>query len=280
MKKFFLAATLCLIAIRSMATPASYVPGTGQPDLVRCPDQADCWCEPADLNGLIGSSEQILSLGLDSEIANDFAWPPNAGGIGTTVWWGAFFNNSTPCASGIVTPGFNLRFYSDDGCRPGAIAADLSITDFTEESIGCRAGVYPLFEWSTTTVVNIVEGLYWFAPQMRDHAFAPQAGRLASASVVGCESVFRSAYFGFPDWTPVIDAFGVEVDFSQGFGGDPSSPEGACCIGSQCRDLSEGQCLAQGGRFLGQGTTCRLGNPCESTPAKSATWGSIRSAYR
>jgi hypothetical protein len=47
--------------------------------------------------------------------------------------------------------------------------------------------------------------------------FPPQGGRLASVGVQSCDSVFKSAYFGYPDWTPGIDVFGVSFDASQAF---------------------------------------------------------------
>jgi len=51
------------------------------------------------------------------------------------------------------------------------------------------------------------------------------------------------------------DTYWVRLDCA------PCSFPGACCIGSTCVEgLLESQCLAQGGRFLGEGTNCGVGN--------------------
>jgi hypothetical protein len=219
MKKSMFLIALSLVAGAAIAAPTLFVPGSGTPNVV--PSGRDvCWSEPADLNGLIGSSEQILAFGLETELANDFV---PTGDISHGDWWGGFWNNTTPCQSGITTPGFNLRVYEDGGCVPGSVLVDAAITTFTEESVGCQAGVYPMFKWGADLSAQLTGGnLYWFGAQMRDHAFPPQGGRLASAGVVGCDTVFKSAYFAYPDWTPAIDVFGVAFDCSQEF---------PCCCG-------------------------------------------------
>jgi hypothetical protein len=215
MKKFAFVIALCFVAGSAIAAPVAYQLGSGDPNIV--PSGRDvCWSEPADLNGLIGSSEQILAFGLETELANDFV--PNDIRIIHATWWGGFWNNTTPCVSGITTPGFNLRVYEDAGCVPGTVIADFATTSFTEESVGCQAGAYPMFKWGADVCFEVIgDNLYWFSAQMIDHAFPPQAGRLASAGVVGCDTVFKSVYFAYPDWTPAIDVFGVAFDCSQEF---------------------------------------------------------------
>ena len=58
---------------------------------------------------------------------------------------------------------------------------------------------------------------YWFSVQAGTHPFPPQWGRLASVSLQGCYSMFRSDYFGFPNWTDTPEVFGVDIDLSQEF---------------------------------------------------------------
>jgi len=240
MKKFAFVLALCFVAGSAMAsTPTAFQAGTGgAPNVV--PSGRDvCWTEPADLNGLIGSSEQILSQGLETEIANDFV--PTDKVIAVT-YWGGFWNNSTPCASGITTPGFNLKFYDDAGCIPGSNVAWLVNPTFTETSVGCQAGTYPMFKWDFTGLcVDLTPGsLYWFGGQMADHVFPPQSGRLAAAVITSCDSVFKGAIFGYPDWTPCVDVFGVAFDASQEF-------------------------------------TCGV---CGDVPTQPSTWGQIKGLYR
>jgi hypothetical protein len=181
------------------------------------PSRDTCWSEPPDLNGQIGSSEQMLMYGLESEIANDFVV---SGSVITKASWAWAWYDEYACGSHPSTPGFNLRFYEDTGCMPGSIIADLSITGFEEEYLGCfeTVGIDDLFRATTDISVNVVPGqTYWCGVQVKDHTFPPQAGRLAASVVTDCESMFKSAYFGFPNWTRTRDVWGFSWDASQEF---------------------------------------------------------------
>jgi hypothetical protein len=200
------------------ADPALFHPGTGVPN----PAQGDtraCWSEPPDLNGLVASSEQILIYGLESETANDFV--PTDTPLTHVTFWGGAYNNSTPCQAGSPVPGLNLRFYEDAGCVPGALFAEIYLVagQYTEESAGCQSGMYPLYKWGADVSVDVVaSSLIWFSGQIADHAFPPQFGRLATSAVTGCDSMFRCAYLGYPDWTNGDDGVGGFVfDVSQEF---------------------------------------------------------------
>ncbi len=225
MKKVVFVLALCFVAGTAMADIMPFQAGPGGPPNVVPSGRDVCWSEPADLNGLIGSSEQILAFGLESELANDFVPTGAENSICFVTFWGGYYNNSTPCASGITTPGFNLKFYSDGGCVPVGTTPDVAWVanpPFTETSVGCQQGVFPMFKWdfdfTASPIPGFVSGnLYWFGGQLLDHAFPPQGGRLAAATVTGCDTVFRSVYFGYPDWTPAIDVFGVAFDCSQEF---------------------------------------------------------------
>jgi hypothetical protein len=106
---------------------------------------------------------------------------------------------------------------------------------------------------------------------------------VAAGFVTGCDTVFKSAYFSYPDWTPGIDVFGVAFDASQEFedGGIPPPDRGACCIGDQgeCR-MAEGEseCDYLGGEWQGYDVSCNP-NPCDVTPVKVSSWGQIKSLY-
>jgi hypothetical protein len=56
---------------------------------------------------------------------------------------------------------------------------------------------------------------------------------------------------------------------------------GACCIGDEgvCQVLAPGDCEQAGGTYQGDSTVCAP-NPCRVVPARSATWGRIKSWYR
>ena len=183
---------MCLFVVGASGAdaPIPYVPASGGHNVV--PGGRDvCWSEPADLNGLIGTSEIISMFGLQSELANDFQVAGNV--ITKAVWWGGQYGMPTPCQPAWPTPGFNLRFYEDAQCLPGGVIADLSITDFTEESLGCVGGYYPIWKWTADVSVDVSPGvLYWFGAQYKDHTFPGQGGRLTSATIIGCEGAFKT----------------------------------------------------------------------------------------
>lgn len=220
------------------------------------------WSDPPDLYGLIGSSEQILQFGLETEIANDFIL--SDGPVTRVTFWGGYWNNSVACDPGIPTPGFNFEFFEDAGCRPGELIASFVVTDYRETFVGCQQGYYPIYEYSVPVDLHFVPGVrYWFCAQYRDHGFPPQAGRLAALSIRGCDSMFRSAYFGYPDWTYASDP--MPFDASQEFSGPETDAGGACCLQhGLCRIVSEPECSGQGGSWQGAGIPC---DPLTCTPA-------------
>ena len=155
-----------------------------------------------------------------------------------------------------------------------------------ETFVYCQSGIYPIFRYEVENLGfnSQANTLYWFGAQAADHAFPPQCGRVASAAIVGCDTVFKSAYFGYPDWTPAIDVFGVAFDASQEFEAFTIPPPdwGACCIGDQgeCQEVgSEGACENLGGEWQGYYVPCSP-NPCEVSPANDSSWGRIKSLFR
>jgi hypothetical protein len=236
------------------------------------------WSEPPDLNGVIGTSEQI-EPDLETEIVNDFV--PTEAIITRVTWWGGYYNNSLPCESGIQTPGFILRFYEDADCdAPCPPLAELLVTDFSEEYLGCQNEQYPLYKWSAAVELPVIAGnTYWFSSQMINHPFPPQAGRLASLGIVNCASLFWVNWFDVPpcQWTPCSEVFGVPYDASQEFYGDHYE---ACCFpDGRCEFALTQVCQGAGGAGQGPGTVCDP-NPCSATATRSTSWGGIRSAFR
>jgi hypothetical protein len=234
------------------------------------------WSEPPDLNGLIGSSEVIMQYTLETELANDFVSSEPT--ITHVTWWGGYFNNVQPCDSGIGTPGFNLRFYADAECLPGDLVSELNVLNFTEEAVWCQGGFYPLFKYGADVLISVIPGnRYWFSPQLQDHPFPPQWGRLETPHITDCVSQFRSAYFGYPDWTGACSDVFETCDFSQEFDGDHTE---ACCFpDNRCMYLLTSVCTSQGGTPQGSDTQCDP-NPCGATPVARSTWGSVRALYR
>jgi hypothetical protein len=176
-------------------------------------DGVVCWSQGPNLDGLIGSSEQILAFGLESELANDFL--PNAGGyVDNARWWGGYYNYLL--GDPLVTT-FNLRFYEDAGCVPGPVLCEYIIGSNANETFIYDQFGFPVYEynWDTCCPVS-VDNLYWLGAQAGDHPFPPQWGRLEAAGGVQlCDTVFKSAYFSYPDWVPAVDVFLVSFDCSQ-----------------------------------------------------------------
>jgi hypothetical protein len=249
---------------------------SGTPNLLPRNDRA-MWSEPPDLNGNMAASEIIPRYNLEIEMANDFV--PTEPWIVHVTWWGGYFNNTDPCEPGIPPSSFNLRFYEATNCLPGTTILEILNLTASEEFLLCQGDQYPIYQYEADVLVEVSPGnAYWFSAQMSDHDFPPQWGRLCSARIVECESAFRSEYWGFPDWTPVSggDIF-WPYDLSQEFEG--SHFEACCFADGHCEYVLTSACADQGGSPQGPGTGCDP-NPCESTPTRTTSWGSVRALFR
>jgi hypothetical protein len=217
MKKFaFVVALSFVVAGSALAINPSLMAGGGGTQNVINSGRDVVWSEPVDLEGLIASSEVIGSVGLETELANDFFLAAD-NTITLARWWGGYWNNNSCSDIGYAT-NWNLRFYDDGGCVPLTSLAEYLGAFANETNVYCQGGLYPIFKYEVAVSLPVTGNtLYWFGAQVADHTFPPQCGRVASASVVGCDSTFRSVYFSYPDWTPGIDVFGVAFDASQEF---------------------------------------------------------------
>ncbi len=211
-----IAAGVALAAPVLAANPTLTAGGGGTPNLVESGRNV-CWSEPADLNGFIAGSEVIRTLGLESEVANDFTLTPDATII-LARWWGGYMNTND-CDDTHVAQTWNLRFYEDTGCVPGNVLAEYVVPDYAGETfIACQGGWYPIFMYEGAVSFPVAANTrYWFSAQAGDHTFPPQVGRLEAGTIIDCPSGFRSAYFSFPDWVFHDDVIWEEHDFSQEF---------------------------------------------------------------
>lgn len=64
-------------------------------------------------------------------------------------------------------------------------------------------------------------------------------------------------------WDAALGGMGINTDGTYVAPTPPPPPEGACCLGTDCIILSEEDCLAAGGEWLGEGTECEPVNPCD-----------------
>jgi hypothetical protein len=276
-KMLLTALALCILApsLAVASDPVLFHLGSGAPHLL-LPSGRAMWSDPPDLNGNMASSEIISTFDLEIEMANDFI--PTEPWIIHVTWWGGYFSNTDPCEPGIPPSSFNLRFYEASNCLPGTSIAEFLNIDGSEEFLLCQPGGYPIYQYEAQVLVQVPPGnRCWFSAQMCDHDYPPQWGRLFSPGIVECESAFRSAYWGFPDWVPGCagDIF-WPYDLSQEFEGSHSE---ACCFADgRCEYILTSICASQGGTLQGPDTACEP-NPCASTPTRRSTWGSVRALY-
>jgi hypothetical protein len=232
MKKIaFVLALSFVVAGSALAINPSLMAGGGGTQNIVNSGRNVVWSEPVDLEGLIASSEVIGQFALETEIANDFYLSSDAT-ICLARWWGGYYNNNSCSDIGYAT-NWNLRFYDDGGCVPLSTVAEYLGASANETNVYCQGGLYPIFVYQAGVSVPVTANtLYWFGAQAADHAFPPQVGRVASGGVVGCDSVFKSAYFSYPDWTPGIDVFGVAFDASQEFEANCDTPTNSTTWGA------------------------------------------------
>jgi hypothetical protein len=86
---------------------------------------------------------------------------------------------------------------------------------------------YPVYDVDHAVNVYCMGGwLYWFSAQWDDHVFPPQGGRKEAMALTNCDSVIRSDYFGYYDWTPCGDLVGGPWDAAQTLWcGEPTATE-------------------------------------------------------
>ena len=174
-------------------------------------DRTVIWEDTANLDGSIGTSEQILEFGLESELANDFLVEVDVT-ICKWTWWGGYYNYlpGDPLATFWI-----LRIYDDGGCVPFSMLGEIVTADNANETFIYDQAGFPVYEYFFCECIPFSANLYWFGAVAGDHAFPPQWGRLQADVVQLCDTVFQSAYFAFPDWVPAMDVFGYVYDASQ-----------------------------------------------------------------
>jgi len=214
MKKFAFVLGLLFVATSAMAADApvafspagsghNYVPGTREV----------CWSNPADLNDAKISSEIIGAFGLETELVNDFMLAADATVTGT-IGYGGYYNwiQGDPDITAI-----NWKFYDDGGCVPINLL-DTFVGLGTRTYIGMDIYGWPTYKYDNTGGVSFAaqaNNLYWLGVQAADHAFPPQWGGQGTGGIVtNCDTLFKSVYFGYPNWTPAGDLVGAPFDLA------------------------------------------------------------------
>ncbi len=174
-----------------------------------------CWSEPPNLDGMLYTSELISQIGYETGVANDFQ--VHAGDEVTVArWWGGYIH------AGPGTPhvtSFILRFYEDDGsCKPGSLISEYDIaSDANETLVYTQADGTQIYRYeANVSLIAVTDDVVWCEVQAGDHPDGMHWGRLSSATIQNCDSMFKSPFFGFLDWTAFND-LGFSYDASQEF---------------------------------------------------------------
>ncbi len=115
--------------------------------------------------------------------------------------------------------------------------------------------------------------IYWFASYVYGEAEIP----LDINPQVGVGEI------GTGDTPPVMDEIYTENYGRLAFGRqgynpcEPIPAAGACCFAEQCEVVTLEDCVAGGGEYMGDNTTCFPINPCE--PAQATSWGHLKQLY-
>jgi hypothetical protein len=182
---------------------AATEPGRGFPGPGGNPADIDreiLWLDNPDFDRGVESSEVIGVFDLWSEMANDFTLETDAA-VRKVTWWGTYWNDYVGVPTG---SGFNLRFYMDAGCVPEDVPL---LEHLLPGNVCCEAFAeggdqFSQFVYEYCLDLPLPAGLYWFSAQMADHEFPPQWGRQSADQMRVCDSMWRSPYFSYPEWTP------------------------------------------------------------------------------
>jgi hypothetical protein len=193
--------------------PELLLPGPGGEPADYPPTQF--WRDNPDYSANVVSSEVIVGIDLDAEIANDFV-VETEGPIRHALWWGAYWNgyDGNPTESGFI-----LRFYRDAACCPeNEPFQEYSFPgNECHESYSYGGDMFSQYIYGICVDLMLAPGIYWFSVQMAEHAFPAQWGRQGADRTQSCDSHIRSEYFGHTEWTPVADIIGAEFDAAQMF---------------------------------------------------------------
>jgi len=169
---------------------------------------------------------------LDPIVADDFLFDEDQL-VNDVHWIGGYWNG--PPDDGDFD--WEVIFYTDigDGTKPGAAigAYYYANADVNETFVSGTPGSVNYYSYSVdlpTSLVFTAGTKYWISIQGIG-AFAPQSGvAYHQTPILLHEAVFRSSYFGFPDWTNGVEVFGYSLDlcfqltYTEECGWNPGDP--------------------------------------------------------
>jgi hypothetical protein len=183
-------------------------------------------------NGMIyqglGSSQDDHCYDFDPIIADDFTLAGNSQITGV-CWIGGYWNG--PPYDGDFD--WQVVFYTDfgDGSKPGAAVGTYFFPNADVNETFLDTNMFGSYNYSYQTILptplNLAAGIkYWISIQgMND--YPPQSGWAYHVSpILSHQAVFKSVYFGYPDWVDISTLFTYPGDMCfQLTGEEPPPPE-------------------------------------------------------
>lgn len=180
----------------------------------------------------------------------------------------AFDPASSPRLAGVT---FGVEYTADVRMLGFGPCGDfeLSTSDWPDSGEGTA------ITWNEAQTDHLVE-VYWFVGY--NYYDVQTEFRLATYPVGG-PGLFADD--SIPANLDPIAGYGILGFNVDGFlpcpGVAPST--GACCTSDGCEILTEDLCLAQGGEYIGDDTTCDS-DPCVPVSIRTKTWGGVKAGHR
>ena len=172
--------------------------------------------EPDGVNGY--SCERHISQGWDSWVVDDVELLEETH-ISDIHWW--------TIDMGITWNGTDdLIILADAGGVPGATVVEMyDLPNFRYDTGEFIFG-YPVYLYTLYVDITLPAGYYWLG--VRPVSDDGGQSFWATAPLTGSEVYFKSAYFGYPDWTSGFDAWGEYQNVAFCLTDEPVQT-GACC---------------------------------------------------
>jgi hypothetical protein len=171
------------------------------------------WDNGMDYIGL-GASQSDPASGLDPIEADDFMFEQDQL-VNDVHWIGGYYIEDEPPYDGNFD--WEITFYDDfgDGTKPGAVIATYLFPNaqVNETKIDSNEyGYYCSYSVKVPKLYFSANTKYWISIQGIG-AYPPQSGwAVWDDDILLHQAVFKSVYFGYPDWTNTSEVFSIAVD--------------------------------------------------------------------
>jgi len=177
--------------------------------------RAVVWDNGSTFEGIAASQVDItLDPILDPLVADDFLFDADQL-VNDIHWIGGYWNG--PPDDGDFD--WEIIFYDDfgDGTKPGTVIASYYYTNAEVNETfleGTPGGInYYNYSVDLPATLNFIAGTKYWVSMQGIGAYPPQSGIAYHQSPIALhEAVFRSNYFGYPDWTNGLEVFGYSMD--------------------------------------------------------------------